>query len=197
MWNTSFWLDSFIIYCTTLCQHWLIMFSCCLHLSSWLVSVAISWHCYWKPLSAVFLSEFHGVFSFLNWESQEISQKMLEVKEVDRSYYVIAYLNVADIILNEHPHLISYLAQQVTSPCSRGTRAHLPTEYLLFWLLQSEHKRLKTGGERISNPTISMNRPTPPLRTHACTRQGAAHLSHSFAASEWAQINSVTIKGPW
>lgn len=49
-------------------------------------------------------------------------------------------------------------------------------------------------GERIRNPHISMNRQTPP--THALAH-GKAHLSHCFAASEWAQINSVTIKGLW
>lgn len=47
-------------------------------------------------------------------------------------------------------------------------------------------------GERIRNPPISMNRQTPPTHAH-----GKAHLSHCFAASEWAQINSVTIKGLW
>lgn len=86
---------------------------------------------------------------------------------IDRICCIIAFLNVVDIFLNRHPHLILYLAQQVTSFCSQGTGANLPTEYVLFWLLLSKHKRLETGGERISNPTISINRRTPPYaRTH-------------------------------
>lgn len=98
------------------------------------------------------------------------------------------HVNIGILSLNQQNRL-AYL-----SLCSPRTGAILPVDYLTGFLCLCKSGWRMEVKEYITSH-VFMNRRTLPA--HALTH-GKAHLSsHYSAASEWAQINSMTIKGLW